>query len=369
MRKKKVLIVPDSFKGSLSSKEVAEIIASAFSDDKFDILAVPVSDGGDGAIDVLMANKKLIKKRLKTFNAYGIIKETEYLIDNKGEAYVAVSGASGIQFSNKTTLNPLNASTYGTGQVIDNIINSGTKVINFLLGGSATIDGGTGMLAALGAIFYKEGKPITPYRTNPLVRYDRVNADMAIKKIESIKINIITDVDNLITGESGAAVVYGPQKGASTEQVKAIENKMIQWVNFLESKSNKNLKLLHGMGAAGGIALPLMAFSNCNILQGAAWFIDNLNIKELIGWSDIIITGEGSIDRQTSMGKIPGEIAKIAIDKGKVVIGVCGRLNGKAEDFDTIYSLTDKFNVSVKYAMTNAKELLGKIARSIADKI
>ncbi len=369
MKKKKVLIVPDSFKGSLSAKEVADSIASAFPNNKFEAITLPVSDGGDGVIDVLLANKGFEKKGLKIFNANGIIKETEYLIDKRGAVYIAVSGASGIQDLNKATLNPLKASTFGTGEVMNYVIDSGIKVINLFLGGSATIDGGTGMVAALGTSFYEGDNKITPYDTNPLIRYDSLNIDTLAERMKGISTNLISDVDNPITGEFGAARIYGPQKGADSEKVEMIESRMLRWVEFLEKRFGKELKHLPGMGAAGGIGLPIMASSDCKIFQGAEWFIEKLNIRELIDRADVVITGEGSIDRQTSMGKIPGEIAGIAANKGKVVIGVCGKSDGKAENFDQVYSLINQFNVSEKYAMTNTKELLIEMAKSIASKI
>jgi len=369
MEKKKVLIVPDSFKGSLSGKEVADTIATGFPDNKFDVTAIPVSDGGDGALDVLKASLKLKEKRITVHNAYGITIETEYLYDNSGSAYIAVSGSSGIQELGNTILNPLIASTYGTGEVIDYVIESGISRINLFLGGSATVDGGTGMLAALGSIFFDGDMILDSYRTNPLVSYSKVKVDRAINRLRNIRFNLITDVDNPATGEYGAANVYGPQKGAGIEEVKTIENKMLLWVKLLEEISVRNLNQIPGMGAAGAIGLPLMAFSNTNIYKGASWFINKLNIVELVARADVVITGEGSIDKQTLMGKIPGEIAKIAGDKNKTVIGVCGKSSGNIAGFDMIYSIMDEFEVSEKYAITHAKNLLAEIARSIALKI
>ncbi len=369
MKKRTVLIVPDSFKGSLSAKEIADTIAAEFPVDEFDVTAIPVSDGGDGALDVLKTSFKHKEKRLTVHNAYGITKETEYLFDNSGAAYIAVSGSSGIQNLDKSLLNPLIASTYGTGEVIDHAIKSGFSTINLLLGGSATIDGGTGLLAALGALFFNGDKEIDSCRTNPLVSYNKVNIDPAINRLKDIRINLITDVNNPATGEDGAAMVYAPQKGAGTEEVKIIESKMLLWVKLLEEISDKSLNQTPGLGAAGGTGLPLMAFSNTNIHKGAEWFINKLKIVELIDNADIVITGEGSIDKQTSMGKIPGEIARLAVGKKKMVIGICGKSSGDIVGFDMIYSIEDEFGVSEKYAVTNTKKLLTKMARSIAHRI
>ena len=369
MGKKKVLVVPDSFKGSLSAIEVAEIITDGLSIDKFEIQTLPVSDGGDGALEVLSTFKQFEKKKLKVYNAYGNVIETEYLIDDLGSAFIAISGASGIHNLGETVLDPFIASTYGTGQVIDFVIRSGINEINLFLGGSATIDGGTGMLAALGVLFYDGDEEISSNKTNPLVRYDSVRLGGVTVLLKSIKINLITDVNNVITGEFGAANVFGPQKGAGIEEVEIIENKMIKWIKILEETSHRELMLLPGLGAAGGVGLPLMAFSNANIYDGAEWFINSLNIKKLIDWADVVITGEGSIDEQTLMGKIPGIIASLAGEKGKPVIGVCGNLSGKIKGFDMLFSLIEEFNVTEEYAMVHAKELLEKMVRVIACKI
>ncbi len=369
MKKKRVLIVPDSFKGSLSAKEVADTIAAEFPYDKFDVTAIPVSDGGDGVLDVLKNSFRLNEKRITAHNAYGITKDTEYLYDNSGVAYIAVSGPSGIQGFDNAVLNPLIASTYGTGEVIDHALESGISTINLFLGGSATIDGGTGMLAALGSIFFDGVMKIDSCKTNPLISYSKVKIDKAINRLKNININLITDVDNPATGEYGAARVYGPQKGAGNEDIKTIESKMVLWVNLLEEISVKSLNHIPGMGAAGGIGLPLMAFSNTNIYKGANWFISKLNIVELVARADVVITGEGSIDKQTLMGKIPGEITRLSGDKNKKVIGVCGKSSGNIAGFDMIYSIMDELDVSEKYAITNAKELLTNMAGSIASNI
>ena len=369
MKKRTILIVPDSFKGSLSGKDVADAIASGFQADKFEVITLPVSDGGDGALDVLKNTLKLKEKRIKTHNAYGITQDTEYLYDDSGAAYVAVSASSGIHNLKNTILNPLIASTYGTGEVFNYIIESGVNTINLFLGGSATIDGGTGLLAALGALFFDDNKIIESHKTNPLIKYNSVKPARAVNRLKNIRINLITDVDNPVTGKLGAARIYGPQKGAGNEDVDIIERKMVLWVKFLEEVSGKKLNHIAGMGAAGGIGLPLMAFSNANICKGADWFVDKLNINELIERADVVITGEGSIDKQTSMGKIPGEIAKIANNKNKIIIGVCGKSSKSITGFDMLFSLMDEFDVSEKYAMANTKALLTKLAGSIARKI
>jgi glycerate kinase len=369
MKKRRVLIVPDSFKGSLSAKEVVDTIAAEFPEDKFDVTAFPVSDGGDGALDVLKNSLRLNEKRITVHNAYGITKDTEYLYDSSGVAYITVSESSGIQGFDNAVLNPLIASTYGTGEVIDHALESDISTINLFLGGSATVDGGTGMLAALGSSFFNGVMKIDSCKTNPLVNYNKVKIDKAIGRLKNININLITDVDNPATGEYGAARVYGPQKGAGKEDIKTIESKMVLWVKLLEEISVKNLNHIPGMGAAGGIGLPLMAFSNTNIYKGASWFISKLNIVELVARADVVITGEGSIDNQTLMGKIPGEIAKLAGNKNKIVIGVCGKSSGNITGFDMLYSLKDIFDVSEKYAITNAKKLLANMAGSIASNI
>ena len=369
MKKKTVLIVPDSFKGSLSGKEVADAIASGFQADKFEVITLPVSDGGDGALDVLKSPLILNEKQLTTHNAYGITQETKYLYDNSGTAYIAVSGSSGIHNLKGPILNPLVASTYGTGEIIDYIIKSGINTINLFLGGSATIDGGTGLMAALGALFFDENGIVESHTTNPLVRYNNVKPDQAVSRLKNITINLITDVDNPITGELGAARIYGPQKGAGSNEIEIIERKMLLWVKFLEVVSGKKLNQIAGMGAAGGIGLPLMAFSNTNICKGASWFIDKLNINALIDRADVVITGEGSIDEQTFMGKIPGEIVRIASNKNKITIGVCGKYSKNITGFDMLFSIMDMFDVSEEYAIANAKALLTKMAELIARKI
>ena len=368
IKKIKVLVVPDSFKGSLSAKEAADCISKGFGDERFEVVTMPVSDGGDGALDVVAFSGNRKKQHLKVYNALGVTVDTEYITGANGEAYVAVSGASGIGSLDRSKLNPFAASSYGTGQVIDYLLKKGVSMINLFLGGSATVDGGTGLMAALGAQFFKGNKKIVPFETNPLVEYDTVNLSAARDRLRDTGINVIADVDNVIMGDSGAVKVFGPQKGASEEDMPVLENRMMCWVELLEKESGRELEQIAGLGAAGGIALPLTAFADAVVYNGAQWFVKTLGIEKLIEQADLIVTGEGSIDVQTSMGKIPGVIANLAKKQGKKVIGLCGKLGGKPENFDEVYSILDHFNVDEEYALANAKTLLEKLSVIVAEK-
>lgn len=369
IKKRKVLIVPDSFKGSLSAKEAADCISKGFSNDRFEVKVMPVSDGGDGALEVVAFSRKLKSHDLIVYNAYGVPVNTEYLTGSNGEAYVAVSGASGIGSLDRTVLDPFAASSYGTGQVIDSVLKARASGINLFLGGSATVDGGTGLSAALGAEFFKRNKKIIPFATNPLTEFDTVDISVLRTRLRDIRINVIADVDNVITGETGAVNVFGPQKGASKDDLPVLENKMIRWVDLLEKESGRKLKQIAGLGAAGGMALPLTAFADAVVYNGAQWFVKILGIEKLIERADLIVTGEGSMDVQTSMGKIPGVIADLAKKHRKKVVGLCGKQQGNPDNFDEVYSILGEFKVDEEYALDNAKALLEELAVIVGEKM
>ena len=368
---KKVLIAADSFKGSLTSHEVVHIIAGVLKKYGMHVLAVPVTDGGDGVLDVLRLTSDLKYAETEVIDATGEMIKAGYLIDENMTGYLSVSSASGIQDIDRRRLDPFKASTYGTGQILEKMISSGIKNVKFFLGGSATVDGGTGILSALGAEFYdKSGSLIDAAVENPLIRFKNMIPDKALTKLKELNVELIVDVDNEITGEAGAVKVFGPQKGVNENSVELFCEKMNAWVDMLEQISGKKLTSVNGLGAAGGAGLPLFSFSDCKVVNGAEWFYDFLDLGELISGVDIVITGEGSIDRQTFMGKIPGLIATKAKAAGKTVIGICGKTDGTVSGrFDELIAIISEFNVTEEYSQRHASGLLRKAAELIADQL
>jgi glycerate kinase len=271
--------------------------------------------------------------------------------------------ASGIKLLGSDKLNPLKASTYGTGQLIADAIGRGCSNIILGIGGSATVDGGTGMLTALGFKLYNEtGRVLEGNGEN--LKY--------IKHIErsgiadGINIKIISDVDNPLTGSQGAAAIFGPQKGATPEMVTALEEGLTKWANLLESYCGMSLISLKGAGAAGGISLPLISFFNAEIVPGADFILSLLDFEEHVKWSDLVITGEGKIDSQTLSNKAPKAVADVAHRFNKPVVAIGGNVQREASPaFSGIFSIINE-PMTVEEAIMKAPDLLYNFAFELA---
>jgi glycerate 2-kinase len=363
----KVLIAPNSMKGSLSAFDFADTIENAFlshSEDFF-IKKLPVADGGDFTGEVLKrslnAEEVIVEVRGplggKLNSIYSIIKDI---------AIIEMADASGMKLVDSKLLNPMKASSFGTGQLINDAIRKGCTEIFLAIGGSATVDGGMGMMEAIGFKFYD-------INNNELLgNGQNLSAINRIQKPEnstSISFKIICDVDNPLLGTNGAAEVFGPQKGATSQMVVELEKGLANLAHVIKNETGKYLAKVEGAGAAGGIAVPLMTFFNANLVAGADFVLNQLNFEEHVKWADIVITGEGKIDAQTLNNKAPFAVAKIARKNNKPVFAIGGQVEKEASQvFDGIFSLVNG-PVSLEHAMKNAKQLLYNLSFELAKTI
>ena len=234
------------------------------------------------------------------------------------------------------------------------------------IGGSATVDGGMGMMEALGFLFFaKDGRKLSGNGKNL----------SAIKSIEipdfsgKVSFKIICDVDNPLLGENGAASVFGPQKGATPEMVDQLETGLRNWSEILQSHTKQNLTKIDGAGAAGGISVPLITFFNADIVAGADFVLEQLQFEKYVAWADLVITGEGKIDSQTLNNKAPFAVAKQARKLGKPIIAIGGKVENSASAvFDGIYSLANG-PMTLEYAMENAAHLVYLLSKQLAKTI
>jgi len=352
----KILIAPNSMKGSLNAFDFADILEKAFEQvsDGFEVRKVPVADGGDYTGEVLAKRLKAKEIAVTVTGPLRAWVQSKYAITGK-TAIIEMADASGMKLVNSSDLNPLIASSYGTGELIADAIGKGCNEIYLAIGGSATVDGGVGMLEALGFRFLDENRNILKANGGML------NKIAAIEKPASkshISFKIICDVDNPLLGENGAAAVFGPQKGASAEMVRELEKGLEHWAGLLESGCGKTLRNVEGAGAAGGISVPLLAFWDAEIVPGADFVLEQLGLEDEIRWADLVITGEGKIDGQTLNNKAPFAVAKMARAHGKPVFAIGGKTEAEASDvFDGIYSLVNGA-MSLEEAMANASGLL-----------
>ena len=364
----RILIVPDSFKGSLSSIQAANAIAEGIKDLQFEIEKVPMADGGEGTVDSLISAGLGTRMRNFVTDPIGRKIQAEFgiLKDNK-TAIIEMASASGLLLISEEKRNPLYTTTYGTGEQIRKVIELGFTRIILGLGGSATTDCGAGALQALGVkLLDKNGKNI---KAGGLHLKDLQKIDTStLNKYGDIDLTLMCDVSNKLLGINGAAKVYSQQKGASRNEVQILENNLEHFTRIVKRDTGIDIAKLAGSGAAGGLSAGLSIIFNSHFVSGSDFVINTTNLRAKIQNADIIITGEGELSSQTKFGKIPYKIAKIAKEYNKTIIGVFGNIIQEVkkeylQEFPYMSALCEK-GISKEKAMQNAYSLLsGKVKK------
>lgn len=358
----RILIVPDSFKESLSATEVSfsikEGVVSILPEAKVEEL--PFSDGGEGALEVLNKHTEGILVTCPTENALGEAIEASYfLFGKKKKAWIELSQASGLAQIPPNKRNVLKATTYGTGLLIKDALTKGCTEIILGVGGSATNDGGAGIYEALGGYFLDE-------KDRPIERGGA--ALCSLKSLippqisEKINWKVACDVNNPLLGNTGAATVYAPQKGATKEDVKLLEESMSQLAKVLEQHFNRSVTTLKGGGAAGGTAAGMFGFFNANLVSGFSLLSEQISLENKIKSADLVITAEGKIDAQSTQGKLTGSVAQLCKKYEIPLIGLGGTVE---QPYEILYAsgFTGVFAIqngprSVENSMENAASLL-----------
>lgn len=366
----KIILAPDSFKGSLTSEEAAAAMARGIvrASPDAELIRIPMADGGEGTVSTILS---FVKGREVSVPVYGPTRkwtDAVYGILDDGSAILEMAQASGIQLVPLTDRNPSEASTFGTGQMILSALDHGCKKIYMGIGGSATNDGGMGMAEALGVRFYDaEGHILTGKGSSlsNLYRIDVSGMDIRIRETEFI---VMCDVQNPLCGVDGASLVYGPQKGASQEEIKRLDEGLRNFANRMKECNGVDISDVPGAGAAGGLGAGLMAFCQAKLLSGCHAILDICGFDDLLQDADLVITGEGHIDKSTSFGKVPYSIATRAAKQGVPVVaiggGVCqGTLGDDAPLFIAESSVTDIMTLAD--AMEHAAELLELAAERV----
>jgi glycerate kinase len=348
-------------KGSLNAFDFAGIVEKAFleSNGDFIIRKLPVADGGDFTGEVLSRNLNAKTVFVEVQNPFGEKIKSKYAVF-ENTAIIEMADASGMKLVDRNLLNPLIASSFGTGQLIADAVKNGCTEILLAVGGSATVDGGMGMMEALGFHFFdKNGNMLTGNGRN----LSNVNSILKPKELPAVSIKIICDVDNLLLGKNGAATVFAPQKGATPKMVTELETGLKNWARIITNLTGSNSETIKGSGAAGGIAVPLLAFYSAEIVLGADFVLDQLNFSEHVKWADIVITGEGKIDEQTVNNKVPFVVAKMAHKYNKPVFAICGIVDDDDEKlpFNKVVTLVSE-SVNESYSIKNANSLLYNVS-------
>ena len=361
----KVVIAIDSFKGSISSKDAAIAIERGilnYSKDKILIEKVIVADGGEGTVEAIVENTKGKYEYVEVSNPFGKKRKAKIGI-LKGEiAVLEMAEAAGINLIKLDDLNPYKTTTYGVGEMIKIVLNMGIKKIYIGLGGSATNDGGAGMLNALGVKFYDKYKNEfipTPEKLRNLESIDYSELD---KRLKDIDIHILSDVNNILCGMNGASYIYGPQKGATKKDIVVLDEILRKYSEILDEKLGVKFADKPGSGAGGGIGYALLSLCNGVFKQGVDEILKMIEFEKIISDADLIITGEGRIDNQSINGKTPIGIAKISKKYEKSVIAIVG---SSSKELDLIYQngidlVLDIINepMNLDDAIKNVKQLL-----------
>ncbi|CAM5697678.1 Glycerate kinase OS=Streptomyces alboniger OX=132473 GN=CP975_29880 PE=3 SV=1 [Streptomyces alboniger] len=368
----RVLIAADKFKGSLTAVQVAERITAGLRGVLPDLAveALPVADGGDGTVDAAVA-AGFDRREVRVAGPLG--QEVTAAFALRGDtAVVEMAEASGLQRLPAGVFAPLTASTYGSGELLRAALDAGARTIVFGVGGSATTDGGAGMLSALGARFVDaDGEPVAPGGGGlaDLASADLSDLDPRLAAVEFV---LASDVDNPLTGPKGAPAVYGPQKGASPDDVKALDEALAHYARVLERAVGKKAAEYAGSpgaGAAGGIGYGALLLG-ARFRPGIEIMLDVLGYAPALEYATLVITGEGSLDEQTLHGKAPAGVAAAARAQGKEVVAVCGRLALQPEALGRAgirraYPLTD-VEPDVAKCIADAGPILQRVAEQIA---
>jgi len=360
MDTKKIIIAPDSFKDSISSTRVCRIIQDVIIDNfpQFNVKSIPVSDGGEGFLEILTENLNLKTIKLSVIGPAGNRVNANYGVSQK-TAYIEMSQASGLQYLSMDQRDPLKTTTYGLGQMIKDALNRGFKEFVLGIGGSATCDGGAGMAQALGCKFYdQKGSEIRkPLTGGMLQEISDIDCRELQSKIQNCNFKVASDVTNPLLGEKGAVYVYAPQKGAGKEDLEILEENMQHLNTLFESKLNKVVKNIPGAGAAGGLGAGLVAFLDAKLKSGSKFILNLLDFENKIQNALAIITGEGKIDHQTIDGKIISEVIKFARNNKIPVFAVCGQMKGdKIPGIEKTVALTNY--TDQKQAIKNPEKYL-----------
>ncbi len=366
----KVLVAPNSMKGSLSCFEFAEAIYDGLiSSGLSDIVKIPVADGGDGTSKVIAHYLNANFHPCVVKDPLGRSVESGFYLNEDKVAFIEMASSSGLKLLKPEEYSVFTTSSFGVGQLINFSIEAGAKKILLGVGGSATVDGGMGAMIALGVKFYNRGEEITLGNGKTIGSVTMIDYSNAENLLKGITISILSDVKNPLLGENGASHVFARQKGASKNDVLILEKNLSLFSGAIFQASGRDISGVKGGGAAGGIAASFNAFFGAEIVDGAEFILNLSGFYKEAEKSDLIITGEGIFDETSFSGKVTGEIVKFGMEIDKEVIVICGRcnLNGKSFKMKAFEIVNDK--VSLNESIRMANDYIYRIAKELGERI
>jgi glycerate kinase len=359
----KIIIAADSFKGSATSEEVAEAIEKGILtvEKGAEITNIPIADGGEGTVAALVKALNGTYREVNVTGPYQQIVRAKYGKIGDGKAIIEMAEASGLHLKReKDTI--WDATTYGTGELILAAIEEGATDIYIGLGGSATNDGGAGMAQALGAKILKRNGEEVSFGAKELGEVETIDKAEIVNRLKDVRITLLSDVTNPLTGEKGASTIFGPQKGAATEDIKKLDQALNHFSKKVEESFGGKWSTKEGAGAAGGLGFGLLAFCDAEIKSGIEEVLKLIQLEEKVKKADLVITGEGRMDGQSTQGKAPIGVAKLAKKHGVPVVAIVGSAD---EDLSQIYRagvdlVLEIVNepMELRQAMKKSKELI-----------
>jgi glycerate kinase len=368
----KILIAPDSFKGSLSALEVAKNIEIGVLrvDPEAEIIKVPMADGGEGTVQSLVEASGGTVIYEEVVGPLGMPVTASYgILGDQRTAVIEMASASGLPLIPAGKSDPSKTTTYGTGQLIKAALDAGAEEIIIGIGGSATNDGGVGMAQALGIRFLDSQGQSIGYGGGELARLANIDISGLDPRIKRTKIEVACDVTNPLYGPEGAAYIYGPQKGADIDMIKRLDDNLRHFANIIKKHIDKDVKDIPGAGAAGGMGAGLLAFFDARLKPGIEIVIEINKLKEKLQGVDLVITGEGMLDGQTVKGKAPVGVAREAKRFGIPVIAIAGAIGEDAdlvlkEGIDAFFGIIKK-PTSIENAMKYTPEWLQQTGEQV----
>lgn len=369
----KIVIAPDSYKESLSALDVATAIEAGFQEiyPDAEYVKLPVADGGEGTVEAMVA---ATQGRLVQVTVTGPLNQpVDAFYGLSGDercAFIEMAAASGLESVPPACRNPLLTTTWGTGELIRHALDAGVQQIIIGIGGSATNDGGAGMVQALGGKLLTADNQQIASGGGALEQLARIDLSELDSRLADCRIDVACDVTNPLTGPEGATAVFGPQKGATAEMIVRLDLALAHYARIIQRDLAVDVLHLEGGGAAGGMGAALYAFCGARLRPGIEIVTDALHLAELVADADLVITGEGRIDSQTIHGKVPVGVAKVAQRYNVPVIAIAGSLtadvgvvhqHGLDAVFSVIYSVC-----TLEEALENAAENVRMTARNVA---
>ena len=359
----KFLFASDSFKGTLSSERIIELLTEAANKvfPACDTLGIPIADGGEGTVEAVLSVTKGNIRKVKIHGPLMEVTEAYYGEFNGDSAIIEMATASGLPMVPTEKRNPLNTTTYGTGELIKDALDRGYRKISIAIGGSATNDGGMGAMRALGVRFLGADDQVLTGIGSDLQKVKDIDISGIHPAIAETAFTVMCDVNNPLTGTEGATYTFGKQKGGTPEILDELEAGMKQYAAIIQEKTGVDVDKIPGAGAAGGLGAALCVFLGANLKSGIETILDLIDFNSLLEGVDLVVTGEGRIDWQSAFGKVPSGVGMRCKQKGVPAIAIVGGMgDGASKIFEHgVDSIIPTINgaMDINEALDRAEEL------------